>query len=40
MWRKSYPVYWQATAKKLPTDTVHCSCGKYVWKGWSFMITV
>jgi hypothetical protein len=33
MWRKTCPVCRQPMAKKLPTETVHCPCGKYVWKG-------
>jgi hypothetical protein len=33
MWQKKCPVCQQPMAKKLPTETVACTCGKYVWKG-------
>jgi hypothetical protein len=33
MWRKNCPVCQQPMAKKNSMETVHCPCGKYVWKG-------
>jgi len=33
MWQKKCPVCRQLMEKKLPTETVSCTCGKYVWKG-------
>ena len=33
MWQKKCPVCRQQMEKKLPTETVSCPCGKYVWKG-------
>jgi hypothetical protein len=33
MWQKNCPVCKNPMAKKLPTETVPCPCGKYVWKG-------
>src|SRR5258708_2182706 len=33
MWQKKCPVCRQPMEKKLPTETVPCTCGKYVWKG-------
>ena len=33
MWQKKCPVCRQLMEKKLPTETVPCTCGKYVWKG-------
>jgi len=33
MWQKNCPVCRHPLEKRLPTDTVACSCGKYVWKG-------
>jgi hypothetical protein len=33
MWRRNCPVCRQPLEKKLPTETVPCSCGKFVWKG-------
>jgi hypothetical protein len=31
MWRRNCPVCRQPLEKKLPTETIPCSCGKYVW---------
>jgi len=33
MWRRKCPVCRLPMAKKHPTETVPCPCGKYVWKG-------
>jgi len=33
MWQKQCPVCRQPMQKKHPTETVPCTCGKYVWKG-------
>ena len=33
MWRKNCPECKHPMEKKNPTDTVPCTCGKYVWKG-------
>ncbi len=32
-WPVNCPVCWQLMEKKFPTETVPCTCGKYVWKG-------
>lgn len=33
MWRRNCPVCRKQLEKKLPTETVPCTCGKFVWKG-------
>jgi hypothetical protein len=33
MWQKECPVCRQQLEKKLPTETIPCPCGKYIWKG-------
>jgi hypothetical protein len=30
---KPCPICKQQLTKRQPTDTVHCTCGKYVWQG-------
>src|SRR5882762_2643155 len=33
MWRRNCPICRQPMAKKDPTETIPCPCGKYTWKG-------
>lgn len=33
MWQKPCPICGRELRKEQATDTVHCPCGRYTWKG-------